>query len=113
VKQLSGLDASFLYMETDTSFGHVNGLFIYGRPAEDFDPLATVRARFGLLVGELPPFRRRLVEVPFKLDHPYWIDDSDFDLIRKSPVGGQRCLTEVALGGWCARVQAAGSRLTL
>lgn len=80
MKQLSGLDASFLYMETDTSFGHVNGLFIYGRPAEDFDPLATVRARFGLLVGELPPFRRRLVEVPFKLDHPYWIDDSDFDL---------------------------------
>jgi len=24
--------------------------------------------------------RRRLVDVPFRLDHPYWIDDPDFDL---------------------------------
>ena len=36
------------------------------------------------LVGErlhlLPPFRWRLVEVPFGLDHPYWIEDPDFDL---------------------------------
>ena len=28
----------------------------------------------------LPPFRRRLVEVPLGLDYPYWIDDPDFDL---------------------------------
>jgi diacylglycerol O-acyltransferase len=38
--------------------------------------------------------RRRLVEVPFKLDHPYWIDDPDFDLnfhvrhIGLAPPGG-------------------------
>jgi WS/DGAT/MGAT family acyltransferase len=28
----------------------------------------------------LPPFRRRLVEVPFGLHHPVWIEDGDFDL---------------------------------
>src|SRR5919204_1205570 len=28
----------------------------------------------------LPPLRWRLAEVPFGLDYPYWIDDSDFDL---------------------------------
>ena len=39
MKQLSGLDASFLYMETPTTFGHVNGLAIYERPSPDFDPL--------------------------------------------------------------------------
>ena len=25
-------------------------------------------------------FRQRLVRVPFDLDHPYWIEDPDFDL---------------------------------
>ncbi len=28
----------------------------------------------------LPPLRWRLVEVPFGLDYPYWVDDDDFDL---------------------------------
>ena len=70
MKQLTGLDGSFLYMETPTSFGHVNGLAIYDRPAGDFDPYATVHRRFGSKVGELEPMRRRVVEVPMGLDHP-------------------------------------------
>jgi diacylglycerol O-acyltransferase len=80
VKQLSGLDASFLYMETPTTFGHVNGLGIYERPTPDFDPYEFVYRRFEGMIGRLEPMRRRLVEVPFRLDHPYWIDDPDFDL---------------------------------
>src|SRR5207244_11364327 len=28
----------------------------------------------------LPPFRRRLANVPFALHHPLWIEDPDFDL---------------------------------
>ena len=28
----------------------------------------------------LPPFRRRLVEVPLRIHHPVWIEDPDFDL---------------------------------
>jgi diacylglycerol O-acyltransferase / wax synthase len=80
MKQLSGLDASFLYMETATTFGHVSGLGIYERPSPDFDPLRAAHDRFGAMVGLAEPMRRKLVEVPFQLDHPYWIDDGDFDL---------------------------------
>ncbi len=80
MKQLSGLDATFLYMETPNTYGHVNGLAIYERPSPDFDPYTAVRDRYASLVGHLEPLRRRVVEVPFGLDHPYWIDDPDFDL---------------------------------
>ena len=80
MKQLSGLDASFLYMETPNTYGHVNGLSIYERPSPDFEPFDHVYKRFGDMVGNLEPMRRRLAEVPFGLDHPYWFDDPDFDL---------------------------------
>ncbi len=100
MKQLSGLDASFLYMETATTFGHVSGLGIYQRPTPEFDPFQVVYDRFGALVGQAEPMRRRLVEVPFQLDHPYWIDDPDFDLdyhvrhIGLAPPGGADQLGE-------------------
>ena len=80
MKQLAGLDASFLYMETPTTYGHVNGLAIYDRPTPDFDPYTAVYERFGSMVGHVEPLRRRVVEVPFGLDHPYWVDDPNFDL---------------------------------
>jgi diacylglycerol O-acyltransferase / wax synthase len=80
MKQLSGLDAAFLNMETPTTFAHVTGLMIFERPNPDYDPYATVYAKFGSLVGELEPLRRRVVGVPFGLDHPYWVFDPAFDL---------------------------------
>jgi diacylglycerol O-acyltransferase / wax synthase len=80
VKQLSGLDATFLYLETPTTFGHVTGLMIFERPDDEFDPYKAVCAKYASLIGELEPLRRRLVEVPLGLDHPYWVDDPDFDL---------------------------------
>ncbi len=100
MKQLSGLDASFLYMETPNTYGHVNGLAIYERPDGDFDPYQAAYERFDALLGRLEPMRRRLVEVPFKLDHPYWIDDPDFDLnfhvrhLGLAPPGGADQLAE-------------------
>jgi diacylglycerol O-acyltransferase / wax synthase len=80
VKQLTGLDAGFLYMETPTTFGHVTGLMIFDRPGADYEPYPAVYSKFASLVGELEPLRRRVVEVPFGLDHPYWVADPDFDL---------------------------------
>lgn len=80
MKQLTGLDAAFLYMETPTTFGHVTGLMIFERPAPDYDPYAAVCAKYASLVGEIEPMRRRLIEVPFGLDHPYWVVDPAFDL---------------------------------
>ena len=80
MKQLTGLDAAFLHMETPTTFGHVTGLLIFERPSADYDPYAAVYARYAWLVGQLEPLRRRLVGVPFGLDHPYWVTDPDVDL---------------------------------
>jgi diacylglycerol O-acyltransferase len=81
-KQLSGLDASFLYMETGTSFGHVAGLAVFNRPADDsgWSPYDVLKAKLERRLGDLEPFRRRLVEVPLQLDHPFWVEDPDFDL---------------------------------
>ena len=67
-------------METANTYGHVNGLSIYERPPGEFDPFTAVRERFRVMVGHLEPLRRRVVEVPFGLDRPYWVDDAEFDL---------------------------------
>ena len=101
MKQLSGLDASFLYMETPTSFGHVSSLSVYDRPSPDFRPYEAFRRHLEARLPELEPFRRRLVEVPFELDHPWWVEDPDFDLdfhvrhIAVPPPGSDRELAEL------------------
>jgi hypothetical protein len=81
MKRLSGLDASFLYLETPSSYMHVAGLMILD-PATalvqwSFDE---VRDMYAARLHLAPPFRRRLVEVPFGVHHPVWIEDPDFDL---------------------------------
>jgi len=81
VKQLSGLDASFLYMETASQFGHVSSLSIYERPDDpDYEPLSSWRHQIERRLHLLEPLRRRLRDVPFNLDHPYWVDDPSFDI---------------------------------
>ena len=81
MKQLSGLDASFLYMETPSQFGHVSSLSIFEKPDEpDYDAFSAWRAQIDARLHTLEPLRRRLRNVPMNLDHPFWIDDPDFDL---------------------------------
>lgn len=81
LQQLSGLDASFLYMETGRTFGHVSSILIFDLPEDDdFDLFAVYRARMERTLREFAPLTRRLVEVPFGLDHPYWTEDPDFDI---------------------------------
>src|ERR671911_1131298 len=82
MKQLSGLDASFLYLETGSQFGHVSSLSIYAKPEDDsdYDPFAAWRQQIDRRLHLLEPLRRRLVEVPLGLDLPYWIEDPNFDL---------------------------------
>src|SRR4051812_44553021 len=82
MKQLSGLDASFLYMETASQFGHVSGLSIYARPEDDpdYEPFTAWRDQIERRLHLLEPLRRKLREVPFALDHGFWVDDESFDL---------------------------------
>jgi WS/DGAT/MGAT family acyltransferase len=81
MRQLSGIDVSFLNMETGSVYGHVSSLNIFdptgapgGAGVEATKQL--IRERFDAVA----PFRRRLVEVPMGLDLPYWIEDPNFDL---------------------------------
>src|SRR5687767_13661802 len=81
MKQLTGLDATFLYMETGSQFGHVSSLSVYEPPdTPGYQPLAEWRAAIAKRLHLLEPLRRRLVNVPLNLDHPFWIEDPDFDL---------------------------------
>ncbi len=82
MRQLTGLDAQFLALETPRQAGHVGGLAVLDPSTRPNGMLEL--ADLQLLLAErlplLPPFRWRLKEVPFGLDYPYWIDDPDFDL---------------------------------
>ena len=81
MQQLTGLDATFLQMENGQTYGHVTGLAIYKPPADG--PAITVdemRDEVERRLHLVPPLRRRLVEIPFGIDHPFWIEDPDFDL---------------------------------
>ena len=81
MKQLSGLDAAFLTLETDNSTGHIGGLCILD-PSESPTPLDL--AALTRLMSEraplIPQLRQRLKYVPLGLDQPYWIDDVNFDI---------------------------------
>jgi diacylglycerol O-acyltransferase len=81
VEQLSGLDGAFLAMETRSVFGHVGSVCIVdaksARSRLTLEHFTRVIESRLLLV---PLFRRRLVTVPLGVDHPYWIDDPDFDI---------------------------------
>ncbi len=82
MRQLTGLDAQFLALETPRQSGHFSGLWILDPSTKPGGTLELVDVR-RMIAERLPllaPFRWRLREVPFGLDYPYWIDDPDFDL---------------------------------
>jgi WS/DGAT/MGAT family acyltransferase len=82
MRQLTGLDTTFLRIESPTTYGHVSGLTLFdpsSRSSQEFtfeDVREHIRERLHLL----PPFRWRLAEVPFSLDNPYWVESPEFDL---------------------------------
>ena len=102
MKPLSGLDASFLYLETPNTPMSVFTLIVCDpRTAPggfSFDKLVRFidqKAR------TTPIFRQRLVEVPLKLYYPVWIDDPEFDIVHHvrhvclSAPGGEHELGEM------------------
>ena len=81
MEQLTGVDASFLNMETNAVFGHVCSLYVFdpdGAPGgAGYDAM---RAAILERLDDLPIFRRKLMTVPLGLDLPYWVEDPDFDI---------------------------------
>jgi WS/DGAT/MGAT family acyltransferase len=100
MEQLSGLDASFLYLETPSLHMHIAMTMV-------FDP-STVPGGYsfermkGLMaerVLDSPVFRRRLIKVPFGLGHPVWVDDPGLDIdyhIRLAALPGPGGLHQLA-----------------
>jgi diacylglycerol O-acyltransferase / wax synthase len=102
MERLSGLDASFLYIESPTVPLHVcsvveldtstiPGGYTFDRFHDDL----------ALRIKAMPEFRAKLADSQLNLDHPVWVEDKDFDLSRHlqriglpSP-GGRAELTEV------------------
>ena len=81
MQQLTGLDASFLALETANTTGHVGGLSVLD-PSDAPKPLTLARLTEVLAerVPLIPVLRRKLLNVPLGLDQPYWVDDPDFDI---------------------------------
>ncbi|MEO6626613.1 MAG: wax ester/triacylglycerol synthase family O-acyltransferase [Burkholderiaceae bacterium] len=78
---LSGLDASFLYLETPEQPMHVGGLNVYELPADyEGDFLDKLRAHIGARMHLAPVFQRKLVNMPFELANPVWVADDDVDV---------------------------------
>src|SRR3954469_10642159 len=82
MQQLSAQDASFVYLETPHTPMHIGSVGIYdpstapGGFVRFKDVLNFIQSR----LGGARSFRQRLVRVPFDLDHPYWVEDGNFDL---------------------------------
>jgi WS/DGAT/MGAT family acyltransferase len=81
MERMSGIDPMFVYSETPVTPMEVAYACVFD-PATapggySFEAVRNVLAE---RVPTLVPFRRRLLPVPFGLDHPRWVDDPDFDL---------------------------------
>ncbi len=82
MEQLGALDASFLYGENERVANHIGGLYIYDQSTV---PGGMVRFRqilqyLAARIHRAPRYRQKAVSVPLNLDHPYWVDDSRFDI---------------------------------
>jgi len=77
--RLSGLDASFLYMETPTMHTHVCLAAVLD-PSTMPEPYSfeAIRRRIESRVPLIPPFRRLVRHVPLRVHHPVWEEDPDF-----------------------------------
>lgn len=81
MERLSGLDTGFLYAETETMHLAVGAILFFDRgslsPLQSYDRiLRLLSARIHLL----PHFRKKVVDAPFGLVKPYWMDDLSFSL---------------------------------
>ena len=79
--QLSGIDASFLYMETPETPMHVAGFTLYELPKGFKGSFHDhFRAFFAGRVHLIPIFGKKLARAVLELDHPGWVDAGELDL---------------------------------
>jgi WS/DGAT/MGAT family acyltransferase len=79
--QLSGIDASFLHLETPETPMHVGSLILIELPQDhQGDYYEAVKAMVGRRLHLASVLNRKLAQMPFELAEPVWIEDDDIDL---------------------------------
>jgi diacylglycerol O-acyltransferase / wax synthase len=78
---LSGVDASFLHLETPEMPMHVGSLHVLDLP-EGYkgDFYEDVVKHVGNRLHLASVFERKLAQMPFEMSNPVWVDDDDVDL---------------------------------
>lgn len=106
MKQLPGLDASFLHLETPQMPMHVGALHNFELPADyEGDFLADMRAHMAARLVLTPALRQKLVKMPLNLSNPVWVDaEPDLEQhivgieLPKSRSGGDQAALEAQVG---------------
>jgi WS/DGAT/MGAT family acyltransferase len=81
MKPLGGIDASFLYMETPQTPMHVAGLSIVELPPHfEGDFYEVYKAHIAGRLHLFPILKKKIVPVPWDIDHPLWVDDEALDI---------------------------------
>ena len=81
MKPLGGIDASFLYMETPQTPMHVAGLSIVELPRGFKGNFYEVYKRhIAERLHLFPVLKKKIVPVPWDIDHPIWVDDDELDI---------------------------------
>lgn len=81
MKTLSGLDATFLYLETPETPMHVGSLHLYELPKGFKGSFhKAVQAHLAKRVHLAPIFTRRLATMPLNMGHPAWVETDHLDL---------------------------------
>lgn len=81
MNHLSGMDASFLHLETPEMPMHVGSLMVLDLPeghAGDF--YEDVKSHVATRLHLAKVFQRKLALMPFELANPVWVDDEDLDI---------------------------------
>jgi len=83
MQRLSGLDASFLYLETSTQPLHVcSVLELDGSTIPGGYSFERLVDEVALRITAIPTFREKLSNTFLNLDHPVWVEDDEFDVQR-------------------------------
>lgn len=97
MKSLTGLDATFLYLETPEMPMHVGSLNLCELPAGFKGSFhKAVKAHIASRMHLAPIFSRKLLFMPFDIGHPLWVEAESVDInfhVRRVPCSAQKPMT--------------------
>jgi WS/DGAT/MGAT family acyltransferase len=81
MRHLSGIDASFLHLETPEMPMHVGSLHLFELP-KDYkgDFYEDVKAHIASRIHLASVFENKLAQMPFEMSNPVWVEDDDIDI---------------------------------